>query len=530
MDHHATSVEEIKVTVPQGHHGGDSAAEHVRRLKPIRHLVVSREIVAIWRVALANGFESTSIGASCSGAWPRRCDALLEASADPGRHAYGVLLNILIVDDEPNIRRLLGLSLEGDGHRVESASNINDARQAAIRRSFEVAFVDLRLGTTNGLDLIPGLLADSPWIKIVVITGYAGIDTAVEAMRRGAFDYLPKPFTPAALRIVLERVAAHRALEMKVTELQQSVQATGEIELNSDAPAMQRALQTARQVAGTDTILLLRGESGTGKTVLAKWIHRMSARASKPFTTVSTPSLSAELLESELFGHVRGAFTGATRDQPGRIAATESGTLFLDEIGDLPLPLQPKLLRFLQEHEYERVGDSKTRRADVRIIAATHVDLEAATKIGRFREDLFYRLNVIQIDLPPLRERQGDMLSIAHRLLAAIGGARFIGFTDEALELIQRHSWPGNLRELRNAIERAVILSRTDRIGVDHLPGGMIAARPAEPEVGDRVSLDDLEQRHIRRILSVTRSIEEAAEVLGIDAATLWRRRKKYGI
>jgi two-component system, NtrC family, response regulator AlgB len=441
----------------------------------------------------------------------------------------GAALNILIVDDEPNIRRLLSMSLEGEGHHVETTSNISDARDAALRRSFEVAFVDLRLGTTSGLDLIPGLLSDSPWMKIVVITGYAGVDSAVEAMRRGAFDYLPKPFTPAQIRIVLNRIASLRAIEIKGAELQDNVRTTGEVELTSESPAMQRALETARQVAQSNASVLLRGESGTGKTVLARWIHQLSARSSKPFTTVSSPALSPELLESELFGHVRGAFTGATRDSAGRIAASEGGTLFLDEIGDLPLALQPKLLRFLQEHEYERVGDSKTRRADVRVIAATHVDLEAATQAGQFREDLFYRLNVIQIDLPPLRERQADIISIAQRLLVSVGGTRFTGFTDDAIELIRRYSWPGNLRELRNAIERAVILSRSDRIGTEQLPSGA-SVRPTESGVGDRITLDELEQRHIRRILATTKTIDEAAQTLGIDAATLWRRRKKYGI
>jgi NtrC-family two-component system response regulator AlgB len=439
-------------------------------------------------------------------------------------------LNILIVDDEPSIRRLLTIQLEADGHRPESASNVRDARATALRRSFELAFVDLRLGTDNGMDLIPDLLADSPWMKIVVITAFSTIDTAVEAMRRGAFDYLPKPFTPDQVRMLVERVSELRAMEVRIAELQDGVNADGEIEMSSHSPAMQRALETARQVANSDATLLIRGESGTGKGVLAKWMHRLSQRASKPFTTVSSPSLSAELLESELFGHVRGAFTGATRDHPGRIATSEGGTLFLDEIGDLPLPLQPKLLRFLQEHEYERVGDTRTRHADVRVIAATNVDLEAATKTGAFREDLFYRLNVIQIELPPLRERPDDIGQIAERMLASLGGGRFIGFTDEARELIRQHAWPGNLRELRNAIERATILSRSSRIGVEHLPTGMTRARPPELGVGDRLTLDELEENHIRRILSVTPTLEEAARVLGIDAATLWRRRKKYGI
>jgi NtrC-family two-component system response regulator AlgB len=295
---------------------------------------------------------------------------------------------------------------------------------------------------------------------------------------------------------------------------------------------MQRAMEIARQVAPTDAAVLLRGESGTGKTVLARAIHGWSRRAGKPFGVVSCPSLPPELLTSELFGHVKGAFTGAVRDNPGRIAACEGGTLFLDEIGDLPLSLQPKLLRFLQDQEYERIGDPSTRKADVRIITATNRDLEGEVKTGRFREDLFYRLNVILIEIPPLRERPQDFEALATQLLAFYGRIHhrgFTGFTEEAMQTMKRHAWPGNLRELRNVVERASILCRSDRIGVEVLPGAFSDAE-ATPAVGDLVSLEKIEEEHIRRVLASTGSLQEAAEVLGIDQATLWRRRKQYGI
>jgi NtrC-family two-component system response regulator AlgB len=238
------------------------------------------------------------------------------------------------------------------------------------------------------------------------------------------------------------------------------------------------------------------------------------------------------LLESELFGHVKGAFTGAVRDNPGRIAACEGGTLFLDEIGDLPLPLQPKLLRFVQDREYERVGDYTTRRADVRLVAATNVNLEDAVKEGRFREDLFYRLNVIQIEIPPLRERPDDTVSLAERLLAFYGRSNhrsFGGFTPEALEALKRYRWPGNIRELSNVVERAAILCQTDRVGIECLPTNMLT-NAATPNIGDPVSIEKIEEQHVRRILATTKSLQEAAEVLGIDQATLWRRRRQYGI
>jgi len=236
-------------------------------------------------------------------------------------------------------------------------------------------------------------------------------------------------------------------------------------------------------------------------------------------------------LESELFGHVKGAFTGALRDNPGRIAASEGGTLFLDEIGDLPLDLQPKLLRFLQDREYERVGDTVTRRADVRVVTATNVNLEEAVRVGRFREDLLYRLNVFQIDVPPLRDRADDLPALAERLLASVRRNRpIVGFTAEAAAALRGYSWPGNVRELRNVIERAAILCKDDRIGVDQLPPTMAPRSAPAAQIGERVSLDAIEEAHIRQVLTSTKTLDEAAEVLGIDVATLWRRRKKYGI
>ena len=443
-------------------------------------------------------------------------------------------MNILIVDDESSLRRTLRLALETMDYRVAEAQDGPQALELLGRRHFEAAFLDLRLGREQGLDLLPEMLKLAPGLDVIVITAYATIETAVEAMRRGAFDYLPKPYTPEQLRLVLERCRRMRHLQADVANLQDQVRTfIPEADLATREPTMQAALDLAFKAAASDATILLRGESGTGKGVLARTIHANSPRAAEPFVTVHCPSLSGELLESELFGHVRGAFTGAVRDTEGKVAAAEGGTLFLDEIGELPPALQPKLLRLLQEKQYERVGETRTRASDVRILAATNRNLEADLASGKFREDLLYRLNVIEIVFPPLRERQADILPLAEHLLrffAHNNGKPLKGFTPEAQAALLASPWRGNLRELRNAVERSVILASETLVGLADLPAQVGFPSQAGIEVGNRVSVDALEAEHIRRILASTPTIEEAAAVLGIDPSTLYRKRKRYGL
>lgn len=445
-------------------------------------------------------------------------------------------MRILIVDDEPNIRATLRVALQALGHSVHEATTSAEALRLTEGEPCDVALVDLRLGRESGLDLFEPLLAQSPGLAIIVITAHATIDTAVEAMRLGAFDYLPKPFTPAQVRAAVERVERVRGLKNRVAGLEDQVRSeVPEVELSSSDPEMRRLLELAQKVAATDAVVLLRGENGTGKGVLARAVHAWSRRQAGPFVTVSCPSLSAELLKSDLFGHVRGAFTGAVRDTSGKVVAAGGGTLFLDEVGDLPLPLQPKLLRFLQERKYERVGENKTRTADVRLVAATNRDLESAVAQGTFREDLLYRLNVVELTVPSLRSRS-DITSMAEHLLGFFArqvGRPLTGFTPEANQALIRHLWPGNVRELRNTIERAAILAAGPQVGLADLPERIAQTRDTRSkaiEVGRPVTLEQLEIEHIRRVISTATSLDEAARTLGIDPSTLYRKRKQYGL
>jgi len=438
-------------------------------------------------------------------------------------------MRVLVVDDERNIRQTMATALESMDHEVVTVSTGGEALRRLETENFQVVLLDLKLQQESGLDLLAEILRRDPNVSVVIVTAYASIESAVEAMRRGAYDFLAKPCTPDQVRQLLNRIARTRQLENRVVELETRLQAeSAEFDLESEAPLMQKALAIASKAASSEATVLLLGESGTGKSVLARAMHERSRRSREAFITVSCPSLSRDLLESELFGHVKGAFTGAHIDVIGKIAAAERGTLFLDEIGDLPSEIQAKLLRLLQEREYERVGETRARKADVRVIAATNRNLTEAVAQGQFREDLFYRLNVISITLPPLRDRLVDLNRIAARQLrffAPRSGRGSLQFSAEALTALQHYPWPGNLRELRNVIERAAILAEGDWIEPTDLADLALARQ--EPRIGGPATLSELENEHIRRVLANSRTIEEAANSLGIDPATLYRRKKK---
>jgi NtrC-family two-component system response regulator AlgB len=442
-------------------------------------------------------------------------------------------LHVLVIDDERNIRQTLAICLEGFGCKVEQVATGAAAVDALRREPFDLAFCDLKLGTESGLDLLPRLLGERPGLDVIIITAYATVDTAVEAMRRGAKDYLPKPFTPQQIRHLVDRARERRTLSRRLGELEARLEeAAPEARLETASPRMQAVLDVVARAAAHDVAVLLRGENGTGKGVLARALHAQSPRRDRPFVVVNCPTLSEELLASELFGHARGAFTGAVRDQEGRVEAAEGGTVFLDEIGEISPALQAKLLRFLQEKRFERVGETRTRTADVRIVAATNRDLDAEVKAGRFREDLLYRLNVMEIVVPPLRERLEDILPFARgfvEFFARQAGRPPPDLSAATEKLLVAYPWPGNVRELRNAIERALILARGQVLEPETFPERIAATASEAPVLGGDFSIEDIEREHALRVMAHTATMEEAARILGIDASTLWRKRKKWG-
>jgi len=444
------------------------------------------------------------------------------------------MARLLIVDDEKNIRRSLETFFQSCGHQVQTAGDARAALELlAASDGVDLVLTDFRMAEINGLELLKEIKRRFPEASVVLMTAYATVENAVAAMKGGASDYLSKPFSLQEVEHVV-----NRALELKNLRAENRVLRAAVLEelplIESRSLRMRALVDTARQAAASEATILLLGESGTGKNVLAREIHGWSPRAGHPFVVVNCTTLSEQLLESELFGHVRGSFTGAIKDKPGRLEAADGGTVFLDEIADLPVPLQAKLLRFLQERRFERVGGTATIEVDARIIAATNRDLEQEVAAGRFRDDLYYRLNVIALAVPALRERPEDLLPLAQRLLsaAAMRNRRTaLNFSPEAAQALCRYRWPGNVRELRNAIERAVVLSRGETINQEDLPDSIFRSQPAPlsaPETS--ASLEEVERDHIRRVLGSAVTLEEAADTLGISVATLWRKRKRYGI
>lgn len=449
-------------------------------------------------------------------------------------------MQVLVVEDEKNIRDATVRILEAEGHYAEGMSSGRVALMRLREEPFDFALVDLRLGDEDGVQILKEIRQRFPRVTVALCTAFGTIESAVKAIQMGAFDYLEKPFTPDNLRGLLLRVEQHRRLQDKIGDLQAEISNQAPPPLfESLDPAMQQTFEVLFRAAKTSASILILGESGTGKSMVARAVHERSNLANKPFVTISCPSLSKELFESELFGHVKGSFTGAISDKWGKVRAAHGGTLFLDEIGELPLDIQPKLLRLLQEKEYERVGENTTRTAEVRVIAASNRNLKQLADEGKFREDLYYRLNVIAVTMPPLRSRPKDLLRFANDYLGFFSqqtGRRIRGFSPEAMTWLTAHPWPGNLRELRNAMERAVILTQSDEIQA----GDLHSPTAEEPHNGNGSSsvmmpgsdltTEQLEEEHIRLVLQRVSSLQKAAEILGIDQATLYRKRKKFGI
>jgi NtrC-family two-component system response regulator AlgB len=435
---------------------------------------------------------------------------------------------IVVVDDERNILNTLTLGLRAAGFQVQGFSNPCDALEAFDEHSYDIAFIDLLMQPMSGMDLLKEIRRKSPSTTCVIITAHGSIDSAVEAIKHGAFDFLQKPFDLKELQLFAEKVYEHHRLEREVQTLREEIIHSHQTDaIVTRSPLLRGQLELARQVADSHMTVLIEGESGTGKELVARYIHEQSGRQDKPFVKVTCAALPENLLESELFGHVRGAFTGAAKDRQGRFEVADGGTVFLDEISEIPQSTQVKLLNFLQNREFERVGENVTRRVDVRVIAATNRSIADALREGTMREDLFYRLNAVRITVPPLRARPEDIILLVHHFVDKFGKGQRIRVSQEALSVLMAHRWPGNVRELENVCERAVLVAHGDAIQPEHLPEEL---RTDGTDRRGLMSLEELERRHIARVLSVASDLEEAARVLGIDPATLWRKRKKFGL
>jgi two-component system, NtrC family, response regulator AlgB len=484
------------------------------------------------------GVCEAQVGAACPGVL-QSMQRVAHSEIGPSVTTIKAPWAALVVDDDAGVRQSLRLCLEAAGARVLGVATGRAALEALDRGHFDVVFLDLWLGAEAGLDLLPLMLERQSDLGVIVVTAFASIESAVNAVKRGAVDYVPKPFTPDQVRLAASRVVEAQRLRRRLVELQEELDQSGEPAFfESRSPLFLRFLPSASRAAASDAVLLLRGESGTGKNVLARWIRANSPRADAPFVSVNAPSLSGDLMTSALFGHRKGAFTGAIADVAGKVQEAEGGTLLLDEVGDLTPDAQARLLRFLNNRVYERLGEARERQADVRLIAATNRELETEVRTGRFREDLFHRLNVVNLTLPALRERHEDILPLAHHYLSEFGQKQRragLTFSSAAEEGMLTHHWPGNLRELRNAVERAVILGPRNELGLTELglPSPLVSdarGTPSFAHVGAMISLDALEREHIARVVAQSPSLEAAARTLGIDATTLQRKRKRYGL
>jgi two-component system NtrC family response regulator/two-component system response regulator HydG len=449
---------------------------------------------------------------------------------------------VVVIDDEINAAAALETLLKEDGYEVARAHDARTGLQLLEQGEPDIVLTDLRMPGMDGLELLAKIKEIRPETMVILMTAYGTVKTAVKAMKLGAEDYLSKPIDVDELEVVLQKTLERKGLLEEARTLRKRLEHKYRFDnLVGESPEMLSVFKTVRQVAPSSASVLLLGESGTGKELFAQALHQNSPRRSKPFIKVACAALPETLLESELFGHEKGSFTGAVYTRAGRFEAADGGTLFLDEVGDITPTVQVKLLRFLEEREFERVGGNRTFKVDVRIVAATHRDLKKKLEEGSFREDLYYRLNVIEIDIPPLRDRPGDIPLLAHHFLRKFAEANekeIARFSDEVLALLLAHTWPGNVRELENAMERAVVLSNEATLGRSHFPtlrkAAGEASKPANPSaaLGVRIpgsTLSDLEREAILRTLeAVGGSTSKAASILDISARKIQYKLKEY--
>jgi len=450
-----------------------------------------------------------------------------------------VSASVLVVDDDASMCETLDVGLAPRGFAVRWTTSPAEALDLLGNDGFEVVVTDLNMRGMNGIELCAQIAANRPDVPVIVITAFGSLDTAVAAIRAGAYDFITKPLEIDALAIALERAVGHRRLREEVKRLREAHDATSRFEdLFGASPAMRGVHEMLQRIADSDASVLITGESGTGKEVVARALHRRGRRRDGPFVAINCAALPETLLESELFGHARGAFTDARAARSGLFVQASGGTLFLDEITEMPLALQPKLLRALQERVVRPLGGEGEVPFDVRLVSATNRDLETAVEEGRFREDLFFRVNVIHVALPPLRARGGDILLLAQRFVdeyASRSGKQVTGLSPQAAERLLAYSWPGNVRELENCIERAIALAQHDRILPDDLPEKVRAYRRshvlvASDDPAELVPLEEVERRYILRVMeAVGGNKSQAAQVLGLGRKTLYRKLEAYG-
>ncbi|MET0594462.1 MAG: sigma-54 dependent transcriptional regulator [Polyangiaceae bacterium] len=447
---------------------------------------------------------------------------------------------ILLVDDDAPLCETLELGLSKRGYRMATSLSAEEALARLTAEDFDVVVTDLNMRGTGGIELCERIVANRPDIPVIVLTAFGSLDTAIKAIRAGAYDFISKPVELDVLAIAIERAARHRELREEVRRLRrEAVRSEPPSQFVGQSTAMRSVYDLIERVADSESTVLVTGESGTGKELAATALHAMSRRQGRPFVAINCAAMPEGVLESELFGHAQGALPDAKDDRPGLFLQAEGGTLFLDEIGDLPPALQPKLLRVLQERTVRPVGGRSWLPIDVRIIAATNRDLESAIEEGRFREDLYYRINVVHIDLPPLRSRAGDVLPLAQHFLGQFSSRAeksVLGIAPAAAEKLVAYTWPGNVRELQNCIERSVALARYDQIGADDLPEKIRSYRSshvlvAGDDPSELVRMEELERRYIARVMeAVGGNKTAAARILGLDRKRLYRMLDRLGL